>query len=255
LLEEEGHAGHYSIWPAEPSFRFRVIYLELVMKCFGRWRLPVPVWNRNQERGSGFVYDLSQSLALVEWRYPGLLEPVTDGLMVIASDYSGQHMRATHEAYSFLITTDSAVDEWHRIRQKFRRRWLPDGRRLSFKQLREPMRWRALGPFLKAAGTIRGNVLTFLVDRRIKSFSQGGTQALAGLFPDCFTPETPPGTIEKMFRHSSFIAMLTAGFRRQDQPSLWISDHDETLETFDRREQLCQRAPQNQPPWGASPAT
>ena len=198
----------------------------------------MPVWDRIQDQGAGFLYTLSESLALLDWRYPGLLEPVTDGLMVIASDYSGQHKGATHEAYSFLVTTQYALEDWLPIRERFRSQWLSDGRRLSFKQLREPLRWRALGPFLDAAGTIRGNVLTFLGDRRIASFIQGGAEALAEVFPDCFSPGTPPGTMEKMFRLSSLVAMLTAGFRREDQPSLWISDHDETLETFDRREQF-----------------
>src|ERR1700722_14685305 len=141
--------------------------------------MPMPVWNRIQDQGSGFLYNLSDSLALLDWRYPGLLEPVTDGLMVIASDYSGQHKDASHEAYSFLVTTHHALDQWLPVLETFRTRWLPDRRRLSFKQLREPVRWRALGPFLNAAGGIRGNVLTVLVDRRIGSFIEGGATALA----------------------------------------------------------------------------
>ena len=32
--------------------------------------------------------------------------------------------------------------------------------------------------------------------------------------------------------------MLTAGLQQENQRSWWISDHDETLDTFDRREQL-----------------
>lgn len=45
-----------------------------------------------------------------------------------------------------------------------------------------------------------------------------------------------------MLRLASFMAMLTAGFRKQDQCSLWISDHDETLATFERREQFARLA-------------
>lgn len=46
------------------------------------------------------------------------------------------------------------------------------------------------------------------------------------------------GTMEKMLRLASFLSMLIAGLRREDQCSLWISDHDETLSTYDRREQF-----------------
>ncbi len=93
-------------------------------------------------------------------------------------------------------------------------------------------------PFLDAASMIRGNAITFLMDARIESFVEGGATALADSLPDCFPAGTRHGTIEKMLRLSSLLTMLTAGFRREDQRSLWISDRDETLETFDRREQF-----------------
>jgi hypothetical protein len=198
----------------------------------------MPTWKRITDQGAGFLYSLSESLAIVDWRNPDLLEPVSNGVQIIVSDYSGQHKGASHEAYSFLITTEAALDEWIPLLSEFRHRWLRDGRRISFKNLREPVRWRALIPFLNIAGAIRGNLITFLVDRRIKSFADGGPLELAKVFPDCFLPETRPGTIEKMLRVSGFLAMLTASLREEGQRSLWLSDHDEALETFDRREQF-----------------
>lgn len=202
----------------------------------------MPAWKRIQDQETGLLYHLSESLAIIDWRYPGLLEPVADGVMIIASDYSGQHKRASNEAYSFLITTDQALHRWLPALEEFRTRWLPDGRRISFKHLKEPLRWRALLPFLNAAETLSGNVLTFLIDRRVGSFIAGGAEGLRDAFPDCFSPTTKPGTMEKMLRLASFVAMLTAGFRKEDQRSLWVSDHDETLATFERREQFARLA-------------
>lgn len=103
----------------------------------------MPTWRRIQDQKAGFVFDLSECLALLDWRYPGLLEPVTEGAMVTVSDYSGQHKGASHEAYSFLVTSYTEMDKWEPVRRAFRNRWLPDNRRISFKQLREPVRWRA----------------------------------------------------------------------------------------------------------------
>jgi hypothetical protein len=198
------------------------------------------MWKRFSEKGAGFIFDLSESLALVDLRYPGTLESVSDGVMVIVSDYSGQHKLASHEAYSFLITTGRALNDWLPVCLEFRKRWLPDGRHLSFKELREPVRWRALVPFLNAASGIRGNVITFLVDRRIESFMDCGAAKFAESFPDLFSPNIRAGTVEKMFRVSSFLAMLTAGLREEHQRSLWISDRDEIFESFDRRSQFAQ---------------
>jgi hypothetical protein len=158
--------------------------------------------------------------------------------MVILSDYSGQHKGSSHEAYSFLVTTARAIHEWLPVREAFRRDWLKDGRRISFKRLGDGMRWSAFAPFLRLASALRGNLITILVDRRIKSFVEGGVYSLAEIMPDCFSPDTSPRTMEKMLRLASFVGMITAGLRKEHQRSSWISDHDEALETFARREQL-----------------
>ena len=159
--------------------------------------------------------------------------------MIIVSDYSGQHKVATHEAYSFLVTTDRALGEWKGASSRVPRSGLAPRRAPHIIQTAQGANAVASAdPFLDAASAIRGNVITFLVDRRIRSFMSGGAGAIAEAFPDCFSPETKPGTIEKMLRLSSFVAMLIAGLRQEKQRSLWISDHDEALATFDRGEQF-----------------
>jgi hypothetical protein len=45
-----------------------------------------------------------------------------------------------------------------------------------------------------------------------------------------------------MLRLASCIALLQAALRDEAQPSRWISDHDETLATFDRREEFSRLA-------------
>lgn len=194
------------------------------------------VWQHFDVPELGYASAMSEAIIRASERCPELLWPVDQGLQLIVSDYSGQHRQATHEAYSFLLTTWNALEDWVPQREEFRLRWLPDGRRLSFKQLREPMRRRAFPHFLSLAGQLRANLVTFLIDRRIETFVEGGPEALASALDDCFPQGTPPGSVEKMYRVALFVAMLQAGLRKETQESVWISDHDETLDSFDKRE-------------------
>lgn len=195
------------------------------------------VWRTIDVPEAGYVNLLSEAIEAAE-SSGDLLVPADEDLKVIASDYSGQHKGATHEVYSFVVTTRGDLEAWLPMRAAFRERWLPDGRRLSFKQLREPLRRRAYPHFLNLCGALRGNVITIMIDNRVGSFIDGGPEALAEVFDDCFVPGASAASIEKIYRLALFVAMLQAGLRREQQPSLWISDHDETLDTHDKREQF-----------------
>lgn len=200
------------------------------------------VWRPIKEQRAGYLFNLSDSLRIVEGQYPNILAPLNEGVMFVASDYSGQHKEATHEAYAFLITTDRSLSEWLPYLSQFRKDKLPDNRRISFKKLREPVRWKSLPAFLEVVGKLQGNLLTVLVDRKIGSFMSGGARSAIEAFPDCFPAEAKHGTVEKMLRLASFMAFIIAGLRQEGQTSQWISDHDETLDTHDKREQFARLA-------------
>jgi hypothetical protein len=199
-------------------------------------------WRPLASHSGGYESLLSSALQIVDERDETCLWPVDVGTQLLVSDYSGQHRQATHEVYSFLIITLVALQAWLPLREKFRAQWLPDGRRLSFKQLREPVRRRAFPHFLELAGRLPANLITIMVDNRVGSFVQGGPSALAEALDDCFTPDMSEGSVEKIYRLALFVALLQAGLRKEDQPSLWISDHDETLDSFDRRERFSRLA-------------
>lgn len=181
-------------------------------------------------------------MQIIEAKDSRLLWPVDHGRQVIVSDYSGQHRQATHEVYSFLVTTDYELEGWLPLREEFRASWLPDGRRISFKQLREPLRKRAYPRFLELAGRLKANLITIMIDNQVGSFVEGGPRALAEALDDCFAPGMPDAGIEKVYRLALFVALLQSGLRQERQPSLWISDHDETLDSFDRRERFARLA-------------
>ncbi|RYG55945.1 MAG: hypothetical protein EON56_04935 [Alphaproteobacteria bacterium] len=93
-------------------------------------------------------------------------------------------------------------------------------------------------PFLGVASEIKGNLITFLIAREVGSFFDGGSEAIRDVMPDCFSKSMSQKTIEKMLRVASLMACVTGGLRGEPQSCLWMSDADEALETFERREQL-----------------
>lgn len=194
------------------------------------------VWRHFDVPESGYSYLISTAIQRVSERFADLLWSVDRGVQIVFSDYSGQHQAATHEVYSFLTTTQEALVEWLPLRETFRARWLADGRRISFKQLREPMRRRAYPHFLDLVGQLPANLITIMINRNVGSFVYGGLAPLVAEFGDCFVPGTSEHTAEKIYRLAMFVATLQAGLREEGQRSLWISDHDETLDTFEKRE-------------------
>jgi len=196
----------------------------------------VSIWRHIADEQSGYLFNLSDSMRIIEELNPGFLNELSHGQLVVASDYSGQHKNAQYEAYGFLVTTDHYLLDWVPSFSDFRSRYLPDGRRIAFKNANEKMRRAALPEFLNAVGCLRSNIVTILVDRNVGSFSGGNLADLRAALPDCFPERAPDVTVEKMLRLASFVALVLAGLRQELQPSFWISDHDETLDSFERRE-------------------
>ena len=181
-------------------------------------------------------------MRIVEEDRSDLLTDVSDSSMIIASDYSGQHKRASHEAYAFLVTTERSLHEWLPELTEFRQQWLPDNRRIAFKNVNEKLRWGALPAFLSTVENLDCNLIAILVDRRVGSFSSGGKEALVEALPNCFPVKAKDGTVEKMLRLASFVALILAGLRREEQTSHWISDHDEALDSHEKREMFARLA-------------
>jgi hypothetical protein len=195
----------------------------------------MPVWQPIRAEGSGYFLALSEAIAAVESNFPAMLTPMPGSSLSVFSDYSGQHKGARHEAYSYLVAAESDIQAWLPLRAAWRDRYLPDGRRLSFKKLGESTRKRALPSFLDLCSRLRGNVVTFLIDNRIGRFANFD---LKEIFPDCFDGPESEFTTEKMFRVAGLTSLLLAGLKHENQQLNWISDQDEALETTDRREGL-----------------
>ena len=193
------------------------------------------IWQELHHVTAGPLAMISSAIANHEKAMPDLLQSVDSSMQIICSDYSGQHSEAPYEAYAFLVTTEVAIRKWLPDLALFRKTFLADGRRLSFKNLNESVRRKALKHYLNCIGKLEGNLICVMINSELKDIFPSSVREV---FSDCFVERDKKITVEKMFKVASFISLITACLRKEDQPSIWISDHDEALDSFDRREGL-----------------
>jgi hypothetical protein len=178
----------------------------------------------------GVINTISDTIYVEEWRNPDLLPSIRSGSsLVIASDYGGEHQSACYRSISLILAEIQSLGYWNDLREETRKKIIKDSRRLSYKQLADARRARALVPFLRAANTIPGLLVTFLIDKRIDSLfcEDSGAPSLTWSIIDRATWSR--GSFEKMFRVAHFGALLVAGLSAPGQDLLWITDQDEIV--------------------------
>lgn len=195
-------------------------------------------WRLGPRPELGLLDKLSGMLSAAGAQRPSRLPDFSHSeSLLAASDYSGQHAGAPYEAYSILLVDLAGCAKWEASRSKIRSRWLRDGRRLSYKSLRDRQQERALMPFLEAADSIPGIVLTVLVDRDIDNlFRLAEEERTSEDLGTCAA--WPRVSLEKLLRVVHLLSLLVAGLSCPRQNLVWITDQDEIAANDDRLQQL-----------------
>jgi hypothetical protein len=173
---------------------------------------------------------LSESIEEMERRGSLALPDLRTGaVMFVASDYGGQHNTAKYESLSFLFANLEESEDWNYRREELRSEFLPDGRRMSYKNLNDAKRREALFPFLLAANHIQGLSVTFLINKQINSLfvTEGKIQV----------PELSHwsrASVEKLLRVLHFISMFIAGLSASNQHLFWFSDQDNIVPNYEK---------------------
>lgn len=185
------------------------------------------LWRRLDRPEFGLVNTLSDFIDGLEASDPGLLTDLRLGpALILACDYSGQHRQATHESYSFLIADLAFTWLWDDMRKETRKIILRDSRRMCFKSLNDSHRRQALVPFLRAANTIPGLLLTVLIDKSIGSIFkiEGRLTVEFGGLEKWRRP-----TLERFLRMAHIGSLLLAGLSAPGQDVLWFTDEDDIV--------------------------
>jgi len=199
----------------------------------------VSVWRPLNRPEFGVVDSISESVRKEERLDPHLLVSVSRGpTLAVVSDYAGDNSTFGFHSYSFLLADLAFAWYWDEVRRALRRSVLKDGRRLSYKKLQsDENRARCLVPFLRAANSIPGLLITLLVDKRVKSLFKPDL--------DLGFPEAVPrnrwraAQFEKLMRIAHFSALLISGLVGDQQRVLWVSDQDEIVPNNDRHIDAC----------------
>ncbi len=198
-----------------------------------------PVWWHSENSALLLMNSVSRSLADFARQYPdGFPSLQNASALIIGSDFSGDHKDAPFESICLLLVDSASVGAWQNEREYLRMRYLPDGRRISYKGLNDRQKRSFLVPFLNSANCMNGLLLSIIIDKKIKSFfEKKGT--LNKNNPDLENFKNwKISSIEKMLRTVHFISLLLRGLSAPNQDVLWITDQDEIAANEMRLRQL-----------------
>jgi hypothetical protein len=129
---------------------------------------------------------------------------------------------------------------WEQKRASLRKAHLADGRRMSFKNLNDKHRQFVLCQFLEAANHIPGIIISFAIEKKIKSLFSRPREEKLDMTSDIYDPyrDWSPQTFERLLRAVHFISIFLSGLSRENQNVLWFTDEDEIAPNTQRLTQL-----------------
>jgi hypothetical protein len=168
---------------------------------------PRAEWFHENDAHLGVMNTLSATIANLERQHPGSIPNLRDlPTLLVGSDYGGFHQGAAFEVTSFVITNLESLSLWDQNRMHLRKRYLPEGRRMSYKALNDGRRRAALLPFLEAANQIPGLLLSIAIDKNLPTIF---CSELAHSHP--LLDGWKPAPIERAMRTMHFASLLLRG--------------------------------------------
>lgn len=158
--------------------------------------------------------------------------------IAIGSDYSGQHSTSNYEALGFVFADLDRCRAWMEARRNLRDEILSDGRRFSYKSLKDRRRAVALPQFLEAIDLIPGLAVVILVEKTIASLFKSSGRIEASDPEIRLLSHWSPRVVERLLRVCHFAAFFLAGLSRENQDVLWITDQDDIVANPTRHSEM-----------------
>ncbi len=168
--------------------------------------------------------------------------PILGSHLMFGSDYSGDHAKSPFRIYGFLVADEDGSPQWpakcHAVREKH----LRDRRRMSFKNMNDGQRRRALIPFLEAAEYLEGHVVVVAVTKQLGQMSS--TTASMHVWHDIHGLQArwDPRAFEQMVRVTLFFSMFLGAWSSPGMDVTWITDDDSIVANAGRLDDMHQFA-------------
>lgn len=162
------------------------------------------------------------------------IKPFSGTHMLIGSDYSGTHSKSGYTTYSFLVADADLSPNYPLERRILRERYLPNNRRMSFKNLNDRYRREALQPFLQTAELLMGLCVVIVVHKDLKRMTTGSNTLKIWKNLHGLQGKWTASAFEDMVRVVHFLCLLISDFSTPLQHITWITDQDEIVANDDR---------------------
>ena len=98
-------------------------------------------WHYINRPDLGLMNTINNMIHELDISDPNSLPDIQRGsTVIVGSDYSGQHAASDYESQAFILADIEFCQEWGAIRRLLRKIFLRDGRRISYKALRDKKR-------------------------------------------------------------------------------------------------------------------
>lgn len=153
-------------------------------------------------------------------------EPFNGTHLMLGSDYSGDHRKSRFKVYGFVLANADTSPSWPSRVDLVRREFLKDGRRMSFKNMNDGHRRRALVPFLEATEALDGHVVVVAVTKELTWLTSSPTSRTQSEVSQTLKARWDHVACEEMVRVAHFFAMLLGAWSSPGMHVSWFTDDD-----------------------------
>lgn len=197
------------------------------------------IWSSPNTISHTLFHSVNNSIEEFVREYHSHLPVLHEGKTLLCfSDYSGEEQNAKHYVYSFLLVNETEMKIWNENRVALRGKYLPDGRRISYKNYRDKLTQNFINQYLDLVDELPGFLITVSISKDIDSiFGKNIDEVIADSKFSALSDWTK-STREKALRIMHMLGFFVSGFSSELQNVIWITDDDSIAANHDRLKQL-----------------